>query len=131
MDLVCLDCEDSVPSHRKQDARETIVRLLGELDFGGELGPGMVCFALMCLRAGTGLPRWMMVWGRIGRSEVAVRINALDTEHAKDDLRAIIEAEHHPTTLVVPKVDTTLQLEWVRTYMCNVTCAAVVTWSTC
>lgn len=34
VDTVCLDCEDAVAVSQKDEARGTIVRLLGELDFG-------------------------------------------------------------------------------------------------
>lgn len=34
VDSVCMDCEDGVADSRKEDARNSIVQLLSELDFG-------------------------------------------------------------------------------------------------
>eukprot|EP00049_Salpingoeca_infusionum_P005108 m.88399 g.88399 ORF g.88399 m.88399 type:complete len:381 (+) comp12859_c0_seq1:99-1241(+) len=47
-----------------------------------------------------------------GTSDVAVRINALTTSHAYEDLRAILTASVPPNTIVVPKVETAAQMEW-------------------
>ncbi len=49
-----------------------------------------------------------------GGSERAVRINALMTDAARDDLAALFEGPVLPDCLVVPKVDTPQQLDWVR-----------------
>jgi hypothetical protein len=43
-----------------------------------------------------------------------VRINALDTPHARKDLEAMLSAPVPPQAIVVPKLDTVQQLEWVR-----------------
>ncbi|EDQ84319.1 uncharacterized protein MONBRDRAFT_34754 [Monosiga brevicollis MX1] len=48
-----------------------------------------------------------------GRSEVAVRINPVDTPHAWHDLEAVLGASTRPHTIVVPKVDTPEQMEWL------------------
>lgn len=45
--------------------------------------------------------------------EIAVRINAVDTDLALDDLKAILTAPVLPSTLVVPKIETKQQIEWV------------------
>ncbi len=49
-----------------------------------------------------------------GASEPAVRINALETQLAEEDLKALLLAPKPPAALVVPKVDSAKQLEWVR-----------------
>lgn len=48
-----------------------------------------------------------------GRSDVAVRINSPDSGLAYDDLFALLSGPVTPDTIVVPKVDSAAQLEWV------------------
>jgi hypothetical protein len=48
-----------------------------------------------------------------GGSERAVRINALMTDAAREDLAALFAGAVLPDCLVVPKVDTPEQLDWV------------------
>ena len=49
-----------------------------------------------------------------GLSEVAVRINSVDTEKlALEDMNAFMQGPTIPTTLLVPKVEHGRHLEWV------------------
>ena len=49
-----------------------------------------------------------------GSSEVAVRINSVDTEKlALEDMNAFMQGPTIPTTLLVPKVEHGRNLEWV------------------
>jgi citrate lyase beta subunit len=50
-----------------------------------------------------------------GQSEVAVRINVAQTEAASLDLKAIFSSSKLPQAIVVPKVNTATDLEWVST----------------
>ena len=52
-----------------------------------------------------------------GKSEVAVRINLPESEAALKDIETIFTSTRLPDTIVVPKVDTLANLEWVSVYM--------------
>jgi len=49
-----------------------------------------------------------------GRTELAVRINAVDSGLAEDDLKAVLKAKKLPTTIFLPKVELPDQIQWVR-----------------
>eukprot|EP00041_Stephanoeca_diplocostata_P028052 m.784290 g.784290 ORF g.784290 m.784290 type:complete len:377 (-) comp23297_c0_seq6:334-1464(-) len=48
-----------------------------------------------------------------GDSDVAVRINPLMTELAEADIKALYSAPTLPKSLVIPKVETSIQMEWL------------------
>ena len=48
-----------------------------------------------------------------GYTDVAVRINPLMTDLAMSDLETLLASETLPHTLVVPKVDSVAQMNWV------------------
>lgn len=79
-----LDCEDGVAANKKKEARETVARVLSQPE----------------------RPRV--------RGDLAVRVNAVSTGLAGDDLQCILGASHLPSTLLLPKVEDTDQLDWVR-----------------
>ena len=83
VDCICMDMEDAVSMNHKAEARQTIVAALQELDFG--------------------------------QSECLVRINSVGTGLEADDLNAVLSAgaQVHPQGVVVPKVETTRQVQWV------------------
>lgn len=84
LDCMVLDCEDGVAASKKQEARETVARVLGKGD------------------------------GLQGRRDLAVRINAVSTGLAAHDLQCILGAIHLPSTLLLPKVEEASQLDYVR-----------------
>lgn len=51
-----------------------------------------------------------------GASEVAVRINAVSSGIAEEDLSAIMGCDNPASTIVVPKVDTVQECSWVSFY---------------
>ena len=75
-DTVCLDLEDGVAQSAKGLARSQVIQ---------------------ALRAACD--------GEFGRSEVAVRINPLETTDGKQDLDALLAGEAAPDAVVLPKVD--------------------------
>lgn len=79
-----LDCEDGVAANKKKEARETVARVLSQPE----------------------RPRV--------RGDLAVRVNAVSTGLAGDDLQCILGASHLPSTLLLPKVEDADQLDWVR-----------------
>lgn len=79
-----LDCEDGVAANKKKEARETVARVLSQPE----------------------RPRV--------RGDLAVRVNAVSTGLAGDDLQCILAASHLPSTLLLPKVEDADQLDWVR-----------------
>uniref|UniRef100_G3MM28 Citramalyl-CoA lyase, mitochondrial n=2 Tax=Amblyomma TaxID=6942 RepID=G3MM28_AMBMU len=85
VDCMVLDCEDGVAASKKQEARETVAHVLGSSSRGD---------------------------GR--HKDVAVRINAVSTGLAADDLQCILGASHLPSTLLLPKVEETSQLDYVK-----------------
>lgn len=46
--------------------------------------------------------------------DVAVRINAVDSGLAGEDLDEILKAERLPDTLMLPKVESVQHIQWVR-----------------
>ena len=81
-DLICLDVEDTVAAPRKAEARERIVRLLGE-----------------------------DIWGRAAR---AVRINAVSSPYAADDLAVMVgQAGARVDTLFLSKPDKVEEIQWL------------------
>uniref|UniRef100_L7LZW2 Citramalyl-CoA lyase, mitochondrial n=1 Tax=Rhipicephalus pulchellus TaxID=72859 RepID=L7LZW2_RHIPC len=83
-DCMVLDCEDGVAANKKKEARETVARVLDKAE----------------------RPQ--------GCRDLAVRINAVSTGLAEDDIRCLLGASHLPNTMLVPKVEEIKQLDWVR-----------------
>lgn len=79
-----LDCEDGVAANKKKEARETVARVLDKAE----------------------RPQ--------GRRDLAVRINAVSTGLAGDDIQCLLGASRLPGTLLVPKVEETEQLDWAQ-----------------
>ncbi|KAH6928032.1 hypothetical protein HPB50_010612 [Hyalomma asiaticum] len=82
-DCMVLDCEDGVAANKKKEARETVARVLDK----GERPPGC--------------------------RDLAVRINAVSTGLAEDDIQCLLGVSHLPSTMLVPKVEQTKELDWV------------------
>jgi len=80
-DLVCIECEDAVPAHKKAEARAEMVALLSSPSPARDTG-----------------------------YERVVRINALDTEDGQADIEAICAHKLAPDAILVPKIDTASQL---------------------
>ena len=80
-DLVCIECEDAVPAHKKAEARAEMVALLSSPSPARDTG-----------------------------YERVVRINALDTEDGQADIEAICAHKLAPNAILVPKIDTASQL---------------------
>jgi len=80
-DLVCIECEDAVPAHKKAEARAEMVALLSSPSPARDTG-----------------------------YERVVRINALDTEDGQADIEAICAHKLAPEAILVPKIDTASQL---------------------
>ncbi|XP_077486940.1 citramalyl-CoA lyase, mitochondrial-like [Amblyomma americanum] len=85
VDCMVLDCEDGVAASKKQEARETVSRVLGG--------------------------------GPQGRRDLAVRVNAVSTGLAADDLQCILGTSHLPSTLLLPKVEEASQLDYVKEHV--------------
>jgi citrate lyase beta subunit len=83
VDCICMDMEDGVAFNQKGEARKTIVTALQDLDFG--------------------------------QSEYLVRINAVGSGLEINDLKVALSAgaDAHPQGVVVPKVETVEQVQWV------------------
>jgi len=47
-----------------------------------------------------------------GYSESAVRINSIDSPHAADDLNSLLTSEHLPDAIMIPKIESSEQVEW-------------------
>jgi len=80
-DLVCIECEDAVPAHKKAEARAEMVALLSSPSPERDTG-----------------------------YERVVRINALATEDGQADIEAICAHKLAPDAILVPKIDTASQL---------------------
>ncbi|XP_072300964.1 citramalyl-CoA lyase, mitochondrial [Eucyclogobius newberryi] len=80
VDCAVLDCEDGVALSKKTEARETIPRILAELD--------------------------------LGRTEKCVRVNSVSSGLADADLQVILQAEVLPPAIMLPKVETTDEVQW-------------------
>ena len=50
----------------------------------------------------------------LGRTEIAVRINSMESGLAKDDLKVLFSGEKVPKTLLLPKVDKKEHLDQVN-----------------
>ena len=48
-----------------------------------------------------------------GRTDVGVRVNAMTSGLAEDDMTMTLMAKRLPTTIILPKVDDTRHIEWV------------------
>jgi len=81
VDCAVLDCEDGVALTKKNEARDVICQMLGEVDFG--------------------------------RSERCVRINSIDSGMADDDVKAVFGARCRPQAIVIPKVESVDQVDWI------------------
>ncbi|KAF5230902.1 hypothetical protein FANTH_13633 [Fusarium anthophilum] len=84
IDCVAYDLEDSVAPDQKQHAREALGSFLQSLKHDQPKGIG----------------------------EIAVRVNATDTKHIEDDLRAVVDTPGL-NTIVLPKVQTAADIHFV------------------
>ncbi|KAG8665132.1 uncharacterized protein FPOAC1_013110 [Fusarium poae] len=84
IDCVAYDLEDSVAPDQKQHAREALGSFLQSLKHDRPKGIG----------------------------EIAVRVNATDTKHIEDDLRAVVDTPGL-NTIVLPKVQTAADIHFV------------------
>ena len=66
---------------QQEEARNTILRMLDELEFG--------------------------------RTDVAVRVNAMTSGLAEEDMAVTLMAQRLPATLMLPKVEDTRHIDWV------------------
>ncbi|VEN50123.1 unnamed protein product [Callosobruchus maculatus] len=82
VDFIALDCEDGVAINRKDDARKTIRQFLDEL-------------------------RPKSIKGDLG-----VRVNSIDTGLCGDDLTSCLSSKNIPDTILLPKVESTEELNW-------------------
>lgn len=48
-----------------------------------------------------------------GRTEPIVRVNSVDSGLAKDDINTVMQANFLPPTWMIPKVDDSLDIQWV------------------
>lgn len=48
-----------------------------------------------------------------GRTEAAVRVNSVSSGLAEEDLRVVMSAPKLPSTLMLPKVESPQELDWV------------------
>jgi citrate lyase subunit beta-like protein len=96
-DAVVLDLEDGVALDRKDDARDLVVQTLLHPNNDSDTDSDTNTF---------------------GRSEVCVRINALDTnELALRDLQAILPLGTKVQAIVIPKVESAADVEFVSRMM--------------
>ena len=51
---------------------------------------------------------------QFGRTEAAVRVNSVSSGLAEEDLKVTLSAKYLPPTVMLPKVETPSELEWVR-----------------
>ena len=51
-------------------------------------------------------------------SEVAVRVNAVSSGMAGDDILSVMKCSNPPSAMVVPKVDTVDEVDWVSDQLC-------------
>jgi citrate lyase subunit beta-like protein len=81
-DCICLDCEDGVAINKKEEARNSIRKILDEqkLDFG--------------------------------KSECTVRINSVGSGFEQIDMETILSGPHLPSSVHLPKVENLDHLEW-------------------
>ena len=49
-----------------------------------------------------------------GQSEYVVRINSIDSGLAEEDLRSILSSKRLPDTIMIPKVQDTSHIEWIK-----------------
>ncbi|CAH1996382.1 unnamed protein product [Acanthoscelides obtectus] len=83
VDCIALDCEDGVAINRKEDARKTINQFLNDLK------PDVI------------------------KGDLGIRVNSIDTGLCEEDLRSCLSAKNVPNTVLLPKVETTEDLDWV------------------
>jgi citrate lyase subunit beta-like protein len=90
VDCIALDCEDGVAINRKSAARETIHKFFN---------------------ANNHLP--------IEQTEWSVRINSVasDEHNFDEDMRCILASSKLPTTLLLPKVESTDDLDLVSIFL--------------
>lgn len=81
VDTVVFDCEDGVAHDRKDEARETIAKILQDQTIN------------------------------FGRSEVGIRPNSIQTEMGIKDLKTIMSGENVPELILLPKVETREDIE--------------------
>ncbi|XP_013381030.1 citramalyl-CoA lyase, mitochondrial [Lingula anatina] len=83
VDCAVMDCEDGVALNKKKEARETIASVLSEGKYD------------------------------FGRTERGVRCNQVTSGFAEDDFKVLFGAKVVPDLLLVPKVDTVDEMEWI------------------
>ncbi|XP_069746607.1 citramalyl-CoA lyase, mitochondrial isoform X1 [Narcine bancroftii] len=80
VDCAVLDCEDGVALNKKEEARQTIAKMLRH--------PHM------------------------GHTELCVRINSVSSGLAELDMEVILSSKDLPSTLMLPKVESTEDIKW-------------------
>ncbi|WP_395108335.1 HpcH/HpaI aldolase/citrate lyase family protein [Actinomadura sp. SCN-SB] len=88
-DVVLLDLEDSVPHHRKDQARTAALTFLAEVEAGTKAATGD------------------------GRTAVGMRLNGPGTLASLRDLVAVAESGVHPAVLLIPKVESPRDIDLV------------------
>lgn len=54
-----------------------------------------------------------------GKSEIAVRLNSIDSGMFEEDLSSIVTGKSLPTTILMPKVNSTAETEYVSVELFN------------
>lgn len=62
------------------------------------------------------IPR-MLVELNLGRTEKCVRVNSVSSGLAEADLQVILQGEVLPPAVMLPKVEDTQEVQWVRMYL--------------
>nr|CAI5839946.1 unnamed protein product [Callosobruchus analis] len=83
VDFIALDCEDGVALNRKEDARKMIHQFLNDSS------------------------------SKDIKGDLGVRVNSIDTGLCKDDLTSCLSTKTIPDTILLPKVESTQELNWV------------------
>jgi len=81
-DCICLDCEDGVSINKKEEARNTIRKILDEQTIN------------------------------FGNSECTVRINSVGSGLEKFDMETILSGSNLPSSVHLPKVENVEHVEW-------------------
>nr|CAI5839944.1 unnamed protein product [Callosobruchus analis] len=82
VDFIALDCEDGVALNRKEDARKMIHQFLNDSS------------------------------SKDIKGDLGVRVNSIDTGLCKDDLTSCLSTKTIPDTILLPKVESTQELNW-------------------
>ena len=57
-----------------------------------------------------------------GRTEAAVRVNSVSSGLAEEDLRVVMAAPRLPATIMLPKVESPQELDWVHMFYSSISC---------